>query len=87
METDVQQAESSMLAKIILKGPKHSTLHKEELTMSEEERLTRARITHHAAYSQKRKSGAKSPEKPHGTSKHGKQVCDSSFQLLFLPFQ
>ena len=74
MDTDSQQTTLSSPSKIIITGPKQKTLHKEELTMNEEERLTKARITHRAAYSQKRKSTTKeSPEKPSGSTKHGKQ--------------
>ena len=73
MDTDDQQVTPS---KIILTGPKHKTLHKEELTMNEAERLTKARITHRAAFSEKRKSAKQSPEKLSGGAKHGKQeVC------------
>ena len=72
MDTDNQQMTPTTPSKIILAGPKQKTLHKEELTMSEEERLTKARITHRAAYSQKRKSSKESPEKPSASIKHGK---------------
>ena len=73
MDTDNQQVTPTRPSKIILPGPKQKTLHKEELTMSDEERLTKARITHRAAFSQKRKSTKQSPEKPTGSTKHGKQ--------------
>ena len=73
MDTDSQQAAPTTPSKIILTGPKQTTLHKEELTMSDEERLTKARISHRAAFSQKRKSTKQSPEKSSGSTKHGKQ--------------
>ena len=59
--------------KYILIGPKKKTLHKEELTMSNAERLTKARIQHHVAYSQKRKNAGESPKKSTGSAKLGKQ--------------
>ena len=43
--------------KIILTGEKKKTLHKEELTVSETERVLKARTEHHAAIMQKRRSG------------------------------
>ncbi|CAB4042378.1 deubiquitinating VCIP135, partial, partial [Paramuricea clavata] len=73
MDTDDQQVTPTTPSKIILTGPKHKTLHKEELTMNEAERLTKARITHRAAFSEKRKSAKQSPEKLSGGAKHGKQ--------------
>ena len=72
MDTDEQQATATSPRKIILTGPKQKTLHKEELTMSQEEKLTKARITHRAAYTNKRKSTKESPEKSSGSTKHGK---------------
>ncbi|EDO31070.1 predicted protein, partial [Nematostella vectensis] len=54
-------------SKIILTGEKKKTFHKEELTMSEAEKLIRTRTEHHAAVMQKRQSGSttvkKTPEK------------------------
>ena len=59
--------------KYILIGPKKKTIHKEELTKSNAERLTKARIQHHAAYSQKRKNAGESPKKGTGSPQLGKQ--------------
>ena len=44
-------------SKIILTGEKKKTLHREELTMSETERVLKTRTEHHAAIMQKRRSG------------------------------
>ncbi|KAI8501465.1 Deubiquitinating protein VCIP135 [Branchiostoma belcheri] len=43
-------------SKIILTGHKHKTIHKEELTMSEAERMVQRKITDKAAHEQKKKS-------------------------------
>ncbi|XP_066272769.1 deubiquitinating protein VCPIP1-like [Branchiostoma lanceolatum] len=43
-------------SKIILTGHKHKTIHKEELTMSEAERMVQRKITDKAAHQQKKKS-------------------------------
>ena len=83
MDMDTTQSTPTTSAKIILTGPKHKTLHKEELTVNKEEQLTKARITHRAAFSQKRKS----PKPENGTTKHGKQevVCFIyKFQVFLL---
>ena len=53
-------------SKIILTGEKKKTLHREELNMSETERVVKTRTEHHAAIMQKRRSGEgvkKTPEK------------------------
>ena len=44
-------------SKIILTGEKKKTLHREELNMSETERVLKTRTEHHAAIMQKRRSG------------------------------
>jgi len=44
-------------SKIILTGEKKKTLHREELNLSETERVLKTRTEHHAAIMQKRRSG------------------------------
>ena len=63
-------------SKIILTGEKKKTLHREELTMSNTEKVLKMRTEHHAAIMQKRRSGEpakKTPEK--GAKIPKQQVC------------
>lgn len=57
VDQDPNAAGPFMPSKIILMGEKKKTLHKEELTMSETERVLKTRTEHHAAIMQKRRSG------------------------------
>ncbi|XP_068722589.1 deubiquitinating protein VCPIP1-like [Montipora capricornis] len=59
VESSDQEANVSTFtpSKIILMGEKKKTLHKEELTMSEKEKVLKAKTEHHAAVMQKRRSG------------------------------
>lgn len=56
-DQEVNAASPYAPSKIILTGEKKKTLHKEELTMSETERVLKMRTEHHAAIMQKRRSG------------------------------
>ena len=56
-DQDINVASTFTPTKIILTGEKKKTLHKEELTMSETERVLKTRTEHHAAIMQKRRSG------------------------------
>ena len=63
-------------SKIILTGEKKKTMHKEELTMSETERVVKTRTEHHAAVMQKRRSGEGAKKMADKEAKVAKQqVC------------
>ena len=69
-------ASSFTPSKIILTGEKKKTLHKEELTMSETERVLKTRTEHHAAIMQKRRSGEVAKKTVDKEAKVAKQqVC------------
>ena len=63
-------------SKIILTGEKKKTLHREELNMSETERVLKTRTEHHAAIMQKRRSGE-------GVKKTEKEAKVPKQQVLF----
>ena len=56
-DQDTSAASPFTPSKIILTGEKKKTLHKEELNMSETEKVLKTRTEHHAAIMQKRRSG------------------------------
>ena len=63
-------------SKIILTGVKKKTLHKEELTASETERLLKTKTEHHAVIMQKRRSGEGARKTSNKEAKVPKQhVC------------
>ena len=81
VESSDQEANVSTFtpSKIILTGEKKKTLHKEELTMSEKEKVLKAKTEHHAAVMQKRRSGEGAKKMFNKEAKVAKQqVCTVS---------
>ena len=63
-------------SKIILMGEKKKTFHKEELTVSETERVLKTKTVHHAVVMQKRRSGEGARKTSNKEAKVPKQqVC------------
>ena len=89
-DQDSNVASTFTPTKIILTGEKKKTLHKEELTMSETERVLKTRTEHHAAIMQKRRSGEGVKKTADKEAKVPKQqvlnILDHSIKKSLIPY-
>ena len=77
-DQDVSSVSSYSPSKIILTGEKKKTFHKEELTMSDTERVLKTRTEHHASVMQKRRSGEGTKKTANKEAKVQKQQVNNA---------